>query len=785
MVGLLLVESRTKVPEWVGTYFYINFDFSWRDNWEFFLQYYGIFCLLWVLGLYRQNSISYKLYKDITRKSGGTVTPPSAPGWYPKVENFLKKYSWRVNLILFFACSMVVPSVLGYGYLLIIFFFVVIQKEKIPRILYPIIGIYLGAFTIAQYIYNLPFRAQYSSPAPIWQDIGFFIFEDVYGVDNALFFFKMGLQIITCSFTSIVYRLTDSGSNFGQNNAKASSDTNTPQHEEELADSIVWKQPEPSTLSKVFVRIQEVLDFALTWVLHYSNFFALFAIYLCSLARINIFSAFYLVFLVIFSTWPTLARKFWILLVLYNDVVISVIYLYQIPATIGFDERHPTLAKNFGFSRFNVTFGIGDGFFWYGLILLFSSLEYWVLEASSIQDDWHKSKTKLKRLPFFAAVGKFLNRYGWILSYFTIIIVALVDKVNLFTVGYVVLFSIFVLVKCAVTNPDRIISILWPSIVLFSGMSFVSKYVFQFESVATWLTERYPQHLRLTLQDLGVVVYNGELQLFVGLLGDTFVFLITIIQLRLFYTTKAKRKREKYKLETQRKSWNFLWQPSEKTKLLGHSKKMPKYGGIRNNDTTEGEVHLLAEDRVEEEILPEKENFCEVEQTTEPNILATDVTPQPKEPKTYSPLTAFLIRAVRLHSPKLTVISLGLVAILRTSVVHFGTLVFFALGLMVVDGVGSILVLVLAYNLVSLNLIQAFRLSWPHSVSEPEFFSWLGFEYQAGTIQILILIYNCYNLYIVCLRYVYRGMGRYSSNIGGNCSVVHPEGINIPLGPPS
>jgi hypothetical protein len=76
---------------------------------------------------------------------------------------------------------------------------------------------------------------------------------------------------------------------------------------------------------------------------------------------------------------------------------------------------------------------------------------------------------------------------------------------------------------------------MWPFLVFFAGGALACRYLYQFDDLAEIIDDVYPDHLLpLGLKDLGFQQYPTK-RLFVALLPNAIVLVLSVFQLRMFY----------------------------------------------------------------------------------------------------------------------------------------------------------------------------------------------------------------------------------------------------------
>lgn len=96
---------------------------------------------------------------------------------------------------------------------------------------------------------------------------------------------------------------------------------------------------------------------------------ALIGLYICSLLSVNIFSAGYLAFFLLFFLSESLASRFWWALIVYTELVISMQFIWQATWTLQFENGATRLVGLYHFSS------NWAGFVWSIVILVFTILQ--------------------------------------------------------------------------------------------------------------------------------------------------------------------------------------------------------------------------------------------------------------------------------------------------------------------------------------------------------------------------------------------------------------------------
>lgn len=96
---------------------------------------------------------------------------------------------------------------------------------------------------------------------------------------------------------------------------------------------------------------------------------ALIGLYICSLLSVNILSAGYLAFFLLFFLSESLASRFWWALILYTELVIALQFVWQVSWTLAIEND---VTRLFGLYHFGSNWA---GFAWSIVILVFTILQ--------------------------------------------------------------------------------------------------------------------------------------------------------------------------------------------------------------------------------------------------------------------------------------------------------------------------------------------------------------------------------------------------------------------------
>jgi hypothetical protein len=275
------------------------------------------------------------------------------------------------------------------------------------------------------------------------------------------------------------------------------------------------------------------------WALKQSYLLCLCGVYVAGLHQVNILNSVYLLILILFLTSPRIARQFWLALVLYCEAVILVVYTWS--ATPWTANIHsPKILPMIGLQTYtSTTLLFTQGLVWHLVILLFAVIQLWVLRytATLVGKGQDRPTEKIPR--WMRAIGDTFfwawDEYGLVPVYTILVGVASADgDISFINIMYITLVFVCLTIHMLTRKADIHIKRFWIFIVVASGVILLARYAYQFSFIQEFLANVLPAD---AITAIGFVDFKAT-AVFAPLLGNTFVFLVAVIQLQTFFAKK-------------------------------------------------------------------------------------------------------------------------------------------------------------------------------------------------------------------------------------------------------
>ena len=249
---------------------------------------------------------------------------------------FLLIFFIKLAAIAYIIACVYSPSIMQAITLCIVLYGTSILPHKILHKILPLLLVYTALYIIAQAIYNIDFNFPQSDTL---SNIGFSQFDSYFGY--------LGIQCIPVFLLAAHWRFCKLHNSFeakkeDNDNEKQEKDDNK---KERKRINIFADRFDKTTVDKIQFYIFESLSFIeycidLSWQIFLKNsyYLTLLALLLCSLLDANLFNFGYLCFFVLFLLSRKIAIMFWIVLVLYTESVIMIIFLWQLTWTEHLDD---------------------------------------------------------------------------------------------------------------------------------------------------------------------------------------------------------------------------------------------------------------------------------------------------------------------------------------------------------------------------------------------------------------------------------------------------------------
>lgn len=293
-------------------------------------------------------------------------------------------------------------------------------------------------------------------------------------------------------------------------------------------------------LSQWWQDFRPVLKAVGFWALKQSYLLSLGGVYIAGLHQVTILNSMYLLLFILFLISPSVARRFWLGLVLYCETVILVVYTWS--ATPWTANIHaPRILSMIGLRTYTTTNDLfTQGLVWHLVIMLFGVIQLWVLRytASLAQSGKDKPTEKIPR--WMRSVGDTFfwawDEYGLVPVYTVLIFVASSDgDISLINILYITLLFVCLSIHMMTRHADVHIKRFWIFVVIASGVILLARYAYQFPFIQEIMQNLLQQEWIIT--GIGFIVFDSQ-TVFVPLLGNTFVFLVAVIQLQTFFAKK-------------------------------------------------------------------------------------------------------------------------------------------------------------------------------------------------------------------------------------------------------
>jgi hypothetical protein len=488
----------------------------------------------------------------------------------------LDTLSKGVMLMLFVSLIVVVlgvPSLIAMPYLLLLFLGLLVPNSTFTYIL-PVSYLYSILSVSAQYAFNIPtVDDNFIYPTKgILYKVGF----RRETIPSAVIFGQLALTLLLSltmrvrfsvqgheHFTENIVRVVIRNSHSDQSDSDQEStsyDSDATENLEDIEDDLSPEVGELAINEKKKKKRPKTFRSGLRWTLRalrrgwekfrilsikffttYSYYLSLLVVYFADLTTDNAdaIHAVYLLFFLLFFVFRGLAKRFWILLVIYTQFSIVSLYLFNVyyPNVVGIPYRI------IGFVTFKKD-SFWVGLVWHILILFFTSMEYHVqklsvenlTEFAGIRISMDKLALPHSIQIMVRGVQELSKIFGIYASYLAVILLLLLshDTSILGIVFFVLLFACFILQTYRITQ--ILLYPFWYIVVLYSVIVFFAVYVYQFPDVRSKLDTAIalvPEVDRLFMDasTIGLTTFRYKS---VSLLPYTCILLLNIFQLKNF-----------------------------------------------------------------------------------------------------------------------------------------------------------------------------------------------------------------------------------------------------------
>eukprot|EP01135_Chromosphaera_perkinsii_P000950 Nk52_evm48s153 gene=Nk52_evmTU48s153 len=297
------------------------------------------------------------------------------------------------------------------------------------------------------------------------------------------------------------------------------------------------------SLDRAIEKWKAIWSVTLSVTVHSSYLLALLALYFCSLRDVNFFNAAYFAIFIVFWIFPKTASNNWIVLLMYCQSVIVLIYIWSFPfcrslfyflkpyaGLIGLESKKETTLQLF--------------LVWHLVILGCSVVQFHTYKVLSRRGDLRGAvehmyymdthESEHSKLSFPRLVLVVFNDHWLMWSYAALLFVGLSGNVSLFKLLYIA--TLFVCLMCThvFKNSKTIVRRIFNVFVVYSGAVLGAMYIIQFDEIYKYVLK----HMTVAdLSDIGLDKRDTS-DLFKYLFGPTLVLFAAVVQTRLFSKTE-------------------------------------------------------------------------------------------------------------------------------------------------------------------------------------------------------------------------------------------------------
>ncbi|KAI3651575.1 hypothetical protein MP228_002878 [Amoeboaphelidium protococcarum] len=498
---------------------------------------YAILLLILVLFLYFQQWIGSQaqIAKSLWNPLGSETqslalwqsTHSMSDGLMTRIGHFLAVHNSKLVSLVLYLVAVSFPSyltlpVLFYGSALLI----------LPQIKFHhwLILIYVQIVFGIIYSYNSLWAAE-SLQLPEYQDVGLIRFQPSQ-------LYMMALFILVSALTIFVYpwdKLSHGDRLQPTNNSRDSGAQSLPDQK--------------SGLKKKLAAFRQYLSIlwslAVQFAVNYAYLISLIVLYLCGLERVNIINAGFMFFFILFLLYPQLAQRFWLALVVYTELVICLQFFWQ------FQFAQPNaVSEIWGLEKSN---NLWQLLVFHLVILLFTAVQQDVYQSlrqrqmgvsndsemalnensNSVVQNNHSNlmRTNIVLLALnkiYEFMNYFIKSYNILFCCFAYVLIALLNDVTMFSIGYFVLFLL-----CALAfqmSAFVVVRRSWLLVASYPAALAICCYLYQFKSLQSYLQSRFSPQLLL---DIGLEAKSGS-QLSEYLFQHVAALFLSVLQYRIF-----------------------------------------------------------------------------------------------------------------------------------------------------------------------------------------------------------------------------------------------------------
>jgi len=498
------------------------------------------------------------IYAGALGENGHFVNPSSGKRLPSYVVGFVNFFGWPVCQLLVLAVVLLYPSVLRFVLLIAVCVGCNFGQEKLDAVKFaPICCIYMVLLSLAGYIFQL-----LNMSCDVCEDVGLKSFAPLYPIFSGSELAAIGALSFYCSFRETANAesrpgvLRISAWKEVNNNSLILTDSSDDQNEiatttdveqdvlleKKAIDSEEYSQTDSQEAGDGSWGsvCREGLRVLGLFLLRNTYKATLAGLYVASLIHVNLWNAGFMLFFMIFAISTSLARFGWLFLVLYTQFVLCLTYIWQLSWTESIEETSPLIFRQLGlYHSPDVSHFILEQMLVPVIILICTVIQWRLLQFAENKpsDGWKE----LHLAPWARVIVTFISQmwdnYGLYLCYLSMFLVSLLIQ-DVSGVVYITFSLLCLVLHVAIYPVQRVMKWLWVLITGFSGIVVLVRYIIQFESVGQRVFEAFNGSVLAIYfkpEDFGIVMYSDNHWLFLGLLGNTVIFLLTIYQFRTFW----------------------------------------------------------------------------------------------------------------------------------------------------------------------------------------------------------------------------------------------------------
>eukprot|EP01133_Synstelium_polycarpum_P001527 gene1527-1783_t len=313
--------------------------------------------------------------------------------------------------------------------------------------------------------------------------------------------------------------------------------------------SNVWTNVK-ETHGPAFERVKSVTKSVLTVsfvaVLSQSYQLALFGLFFCGLTSVSLLNAGYMLFFILFVMSEKMASRLWILLIVYAQSVLLLLYVWQLSWLSSIDNSTTRLIGVIKYTDEPLFVGL----IWHLVIITFTLTQWNVNRlyragifgkaeddqaSDSAVDPNYEIPASLRA--FATAIYSASRYYSLPACYLVLVLVASFSQISIISLIYMASVFLCLIIHHRSANGSVHIRRFWPIVVISQGIVLIARYVYQFNPVNEWLIRIYPDawDAYLTLSDIGLQKYPDD-ELFRELLGNVAILVVCVFQLSCFFS---------------------------------------------------------------------------------------------------------------------------------------------------------------------------------------------------------------------------------------------------------